>query len=185
MCEVNGACSSTCPRKLPAVPLVTVRHLYRSSAGCGNGIRLRAVHSRAMARGRKVKLTPTRTTTTIAVCKARRSTAQHSGNHRVVPPRETCRRARPAMKTIGVTRLADVTGLDYVGIPVWAAVRPLADDSSISVQNGKGPTPMHARAGAMMEAIEHYCCERPAPQAHVLQLSNASSPGRMQSIREV
>jgi ribosomal protein S12 methylthiotransferase accessory factor YcaO len=65
------------------------------------------------------------------------------------------------MKTIGVTRLADVTGLDYVGIPVWAAVRPLADDSSISVQNGKGPTPMHARAGAMMEAIEHYCCERP------------------------
>jgi len=65
------------------------------------------------------------------------------------------------MKAIGVTRLADVTGLDHVGIPVWAAVRPLADDSSISVQNGKGPTRMHARAGAMMEAIEHYCCERP------------------------
>jgi ribosomal protein S12 methylthiotransferase accessory factor len=53
-----------------------------------------------------------------------------------------------------------VTGLDHVGIPVWAAVRPLPDDSSISVQNGKGPTRMHARAGAMMEAIEHYCCER-------------------------
>src|SRR5262249_17534347 len=29
-----------------------------------------------------------------------------------------------------------------------------------SVQNGKGPTRMHAKAGAMMEAIEHYCCER-------------------------
>jgi|RhiMethySRZTD1v2_1073278.scaffolds.fasta_scaffold00204_39 ribosomal protein S12 methylthiotransferase accessory factor len=85
----------------------------------------------------------------------------HSGNHRVVPPRETCRRARGVMNTIGVTRLADVTGLDYVGIPVWAAVRPIPDDSAISVQNGKGPTRMHARAGAMMEAIEHYCCERP------------------------
>jgi ribosomal protein S12 methylthiotransferase accessory factor len=64
------------------------------------------------------------------------------------------------MKVIGVTRLADVTGLDYVGIPVWAAVRPLPDESSISVQNGKGPTRMQARTGAMMEAIEHYCCER-------------------------
>src|SRR5215203_6341860 len=47
----------------------------------------------------------------------------HSGNHRVVPPRETCRRARLVMEHIGVTRLADVTGLDHVGIPVWAAVR--------------------------------------------------------------
>jgi len=84
----------------------------------------------------------------------------HSGNHRVVPPRETCRRARLVMKVIGVTRLTDVTGLDYVGIPVWGAVRPIPDESSISVQNGKGPTRMQARAGALMEAIEHYCCER-------------------------
>ena len=71
------------------------------------------------------------------------------------------------MKAIGVTRLADVTGLDHVGIPVWAAVRPLADDASISVQNGKGPTRMQARAGAMMEAIEHYCCERPPHRLRV------------------
>ena len=69
------------------------------------------------------------------------------------------------MDVIGVTRIADVTGLDYVGIPVWAAVRPIPDDSSISVQNGKGPTRMHAKAGAMMEAIEHYCCERPPHKA--------------------
>jgi ribosomal protein S12 methylthiotransferase accessory factor len=65
------------------------------------------------------------------------------------------------MNIIGVTRLADITGLDHVGIPVWAAVRPLPDHSSISVQNGKGPTRLQAKAGAMMEAIEHYCCERP------------------------
>ncbi len=86
----------------------------------------------------------------------------NDGNHRVVPPRETCRRARAVMRSIGVTRLADVTGLDRIGIPVWAAVRPIASESCISVQNGKGPTSMHAKAGAMMEAIEHYCCERPA-----------------------
>ncbi len=75
--------------------------------------------------------------------------------------RETCRRARLVMRHIGVTRLADVTGLDHVGIPVWAAVRPVPDHSAISVQNGKGPTRMQAKAGALMESIEHYCCERP------------------------
>jgi ribosomal protein S12 methylthiotransferase accessory factor YcaO len=106
----------------------------------------------------------------------------HSGNHRVVPPRETCRRARLVMKHIGVTRLADVTGLDHVGIPVWAAVRPIPDDSSISVQNGKGPTRMQAKAGALMEAIEHYCCERPphepeyASYATLRRTANAVDP---------
>ena len=106
----------------------------------------------------------------------------HSGNHRVVPPRETCRRARLVMDHIGVTRLADVTGLDRVGIPVFAAVRPIADDSSISVQNGKGPTRMQARAGALMESIEHYCCERPphepeaASYATLRRKANAVDP---------
>ena len=106
----------------------------------------------------------------------------HSGNHRIVPPRETCRRARLVMKVIGVTRLTDVTGLDYVGIPVWGAVRPIPDESSISVQNGKGPTRMQARAGALMEAIEHYCCERPphkpkcASYATLRRKANAIDP---------
>lgn len=38
----------------------------------------------------------------------------------------------------GVSRVADVTGLDRIGIPVAIAVRPLA--RSLSVSQGKGCT---------------------------------------------
>jgi ribosomal protein S12 methylthiotransferase accessory factor len=53
----------------------------------------------------------------------------------------------------GVTRLADITGLDRVGIPVFTAVVPRSDDT-ITVYNGKGCSPLDARAGALMESIE-------------------------------
>ena len=53
---------------------------------------------------------------------------------------------------LGVTRLADVTGLDRIGLPVWQAVRPWG--RSLSVHQGKGLTADAARLGACMEAIE-------------------------------
>ncbi len=52
----------------------------------------------------------------------------------------------------GVTRLADVTGLDRIGMPVWQAVRPWG--RSLSVHQGKGLDASQARLGACMEAIE-------------------------------
>ncbi len=52
----------------------------------------------------------------------------------------------------GVTRLADVTGLDRIGMPVWQAVRPWG--LSLSVHQGKGLDVSQARLGACMEAIE-------------------------------
>ncbi|GAO37850.1 hypothetical protein SCH01S_01_00130 [Sphingomonas changbaiensis NBRC 104936] len=52
----------------------------------------------------------------------------------------------------GVTRLADLTGLDRIGVPVWQAVRP--DSRALSVHQGKGLTRSEARRGALMEAIE-------------------------------
>lgn len=58
----------------------------------------------------------------------------------------------------GVTRLADITRLDQVGMPVWQAVRPAG--RSLSVHQGKGATPLHARIGALSEAIESDCAER-------------------------
>jgi ribosomal protein S12 methylthiotransferase accessory factor len=54
---------------------------------------------------------------------------------------------------LGVTRVADLTGLDRIGIPVYTAVVPKSDDL-ISVYNGKGVFPMESRTGALMEAIE-------------------------------
>lgn len=58
----------------------------------------------------------------------------------------------------GVTRLADITGLDRIGLPVWQAVRP--GGRSLSVHQGKGATPLAARIGALCEAIEAHCAEQ-------------------------
>jgi YcaO-like protein with predicted kinase domain len=60
---------------------------------------------------------------------------------------------------IGVSRLADVTGLDRVGLPVVAAIRPLS--RNLTVTFGKGLTRADARMSAVMEAAELYFSERP------------------------
>lgn len=52
----------------------------------------------------------------------------------------------------GVTRLAEVTGLDRLGLPVWQALRPAG--RSLSVHQGKGASSISARIGALCEAIE-------------------------------
>jgi YcaO-like protein with predicted kinase domain len=62
-------------------------------------------------------------------------------------------------RCIGVSRLADVTGLDRVGLPVVAAIRPLS--RNLTVTFGKGLTRANARMSAVMEAAELYFSERP------------------------
>jgi len=66
-------------------------------------------------------------------------------------------RALAAAQICGVTRLADITGLDRLGLPVWQAVRPAG--RSLSVHQGKGPSPGAAKIGALCEAIEAHCAE--------------------------
>jgi ribosomal protein S12 methylthiotransferase accessory factor len=60
--------------------------------------------------------------------------------------------ARRLAADLGMSRLADVTGLDRIGLPVWQAVRPWG--RSLSVHQGKGLDPASAKLGACMEAIE-------------------------------
>jgi ribosomal protein S12 methylthiotransferase accessory factor len=60
--------------------------------------------------------------------------------------------ARAAAAACGVTRLADITGLDRVGAPVFHAIRPLS--RALCVHQGKGLTPEAAQLGALMEAVE-------------------------------
>jgi len=91
-----------------------------------------------------------------------------SGVVRVVPPGVTIRRVKPLMATIGMTRVAEVTGLDRVGIPNYATVRPREKDEGISYYNGKGLTRAAAEAGALMEAVERYSgedCDLPVVSA--------------------
>jgi ribosomal protein S12 methylthiotransferase accessory factor YcaO len=79
---------------------------------------------------------------------------------RTVAPKETIRRVLPMLEAIGVTRVADVTGLDRVGIPNFTTVRPREPGFGISYYNGKGATRSAAKAGALMEALERHTGER-------------------------
>ncbi len=58
------------------------------------------------------------------------------GTHRAVPPKDTVARVRRFLPVMGITRVANVTGLDTVGIPVVMVCRP--NSRSISVSQGKG-----------------------------------------------
>ncbi|WP_338674510.1 YcaO-like family protein [Streptomyces sp. SCSIO 30461] len=82
------------------------------------------------------------------------------GTHRSVPPEETWQRLQPLLGTVGITRVADVTLLDDIGLPVWQAIRPNA--MSLSVSQGKGVTHELARVSAAMESFELHCAEDPA-----------------------
>lgn len=81
---------------------------------------------------------------------------------REVPPQVTIERARSVFSQVGITRLANVTGLDTVGVPTWMAIRPLA--RSISVAQGKGLTHELAAASAAMESLEVYHAEHVRPK---------------------
>jgi len=75
------------------------------------------------------------------------------GIDRMVPAAETLKRVAAPAAELGVTRLADITDLDRIGIPVYSSVVPDSDDV-LSVYNGKGARRVDAQAGALMEAIE-------------------------------
>lgn len=80
-----------------------------------------------------------------------------SGTHRSLPPAETLRRVVPWFPAAGITRVADVTHLDRVGIPVYQAVRPAS--RNLSVSQGKGTTVEASKASAVMEALELWHAE--------------------------
>ena len=58
---------------------------------------------------------------------------------------------------MGITRIANVTGLDVVGIPVVMVCRP--NSRSVAVSQGKGIDLASARASGVMEATELYHAE--------------------------
>jgi YcaO-like protein with predicted kinase domain len=62
------------------------------------------------------------------------------------------------MPLMGITRVANVTGLDRIGVPVVMVVRPNA--RSIAVSQGKGLDLDAARASGLMEAAELWHAER-------------------------
>lgn len=74
---------------------------------------------------------------------------------RIISVEETIKTILPVSSSIGITRLADITNMDILGIPNFSAVLPGTEDY-IWVYSGKGPTRMDAKASALMESIERY-----------------------------
>lgn len=106
----------------------------------------------------------------------------YSGTHRTADPAETWAKIVPLLPDVGITRVADVTGLDGIGIPVCNAIRPNA--RSLSVSQGKGVTLDHARVSAAMEAIELFHAERTRPGVEratyaSLGAGRAANPNRL------
>jgi len=79
------------------------------------------------------------------------------GTQRSVAPAETLARIEPHFRQIGLTRLADITGLDRIGIPVVLSVRPNA--GYLALDAGKGFTLEAAKVSAAMECLERYHAE--------------------------
>jgi ribosomal protein S12 methylthiotransferase accessory factor len=80
------------------------------------------------------------------------------GTHRTCAPQETVARLRPLLHGMGITRIANVTGLDRTGIPVVMVCRP--NSRSVTVSQGKGVTLDAAKASGVMEAVEVWHAER-------------------------
>ena len=83
--------------------------------------------------------------------------AYRTGTHRAASPDETLRRIEPFLARMGITRIANLTGLDRVGVPVVSVMRP--NSRSLSVSQGKGISLAAAKASGAMEAIECFHAE--------------------------
>ena len=83
-------------------------------------------------------------------------------------PEETLPVAQTMAARLGVTRVTDITRLDRIGTPVYSSVRPTAGWGSLCVNAGKGITPIDARVGATMEAIEFAVAESETHHKNVM-----------------
>lgn len=96
------------------------------------------------------------------------------GTHRAVEPRTTLERVAPHLERMGITRVANVTGLDTVGIPTVLVMRP--NSRSLSVSQGKGLDLDAAKASGIMESVEHFHAEHimePLRNAAFTELASA------------
>lgn len=87
-----------------------------------------------------------------------------TGTHRVRTFDETWAALAPRLWDMGITRVANVTGLDDIGIPVAMVARPNA--LTLAVSQGKGLTLQAARLSGVMEAAELFHAEAASLPVH-------------------
>ncbi|GAA1762907.1 YcaO-like family protein [Luedemannella helvata] len=79
--------------------------------------------------------------------------------YRSTTAEQTWERIRPLLPAIGVTRVADLTGLDDIGLPSHAAYRPVSRTLTVSLGIGLTATP--SKISAVMEGAEAWHAENP------------------------
>ena len=98
---------------------------------------------------------------------------------RAVPLEETLARIEPKVPAAGITRVADITNLDRIGIPVFSCIRPTAEEGAITVYNGKGATVEESRISAIMEGIERYSSELHDRKVHLAPYDEMLAHGQV------
>lgn len=84
------------------------------------------------------------------------------GTYRAVTPEQTLAKIEPMMWPVfGITRCANVTGLDNIEIPTYVTVRPYS--KLLTTSQGKGINHALAKVSAIMESIEGWHAENLAP----------------------
>lgn len=81
---------------------------------------------------------------------------QAGTSYRVLPIRETLKRILPLKNKLGITRVAEITELDNVGLPVITVTRPSVNSVQITATQGKGTRAVDALVSGFMEAIERH-----------------------------
>lgn len=89
------------------------------------------------------------------------------GTYRVLKEDATLARIEEVQPRVGVTRVARITELDRIGIPVYSVIRPTAARGAISVYSGKGASDNQSKISAVMEAVERCLAEAPRNNADV------------------
>lgn len=84
-----------------------------------------------------------------------------SSSSRPVDPAAMLERVLPYLADYGITRIAELTHLDRLGLPVHTAYKPMG--RSLSSGSGKGLTATQSKLGAAIEAIEQTYWEQASP----------------------
>ena len=80
------------------------------------------------------------------------------GTIREISPEQTLERLQPLLwPKFGITRVANITGLDHVNIPTYISIRP--NSKTLSTSQGKGLSKPLAKISAIMESIEGWHAE--------------------------
>jgi ribosomal protein S12 methylthiotransferase accessory factor len=96
------------------------------------------------------------------------------GTLRECTAQETLQRITPLLwEKFGITRAANITGLDNIGLPVYTAIRP--NSKNLSVSQGKGLNNELAKVSALMEAIEI---------AHAEEITNVKFTGSFNELTQ-